>query len=97
MVPVSHPAFETPPIAGMIPWACTYFKDGKPFCITLYGADEEQVLQDNCAELNGLRVEGRLLASIPECDAEAQRVVDAYEMNLLASPPETAAEYERND
>ncbi|QGH74947.1 hypothetical protein MAL1_00201 [Bacteriophage DSS3_MAL1] len=79
MVPVNHPAFETPPIAGMIPWACTYFKDGKPFGITLYGSDEDQVLQDNCAELPGLRIDGRLLASIPADDREAQKVIEEFE------------------
>lgn len=52
------------PIAGMKPWACSYTKDGSTrFGITLYGTDAQQVLNDNCADLDGLRVDGEVVST----------------------------------
>lgn len=50
-----------PEIAGMTPFACSYKKDGKPFAITLYGTSEEQILEDNCSELQDLKIDGVLI------------------------------------
>lgn len=49
------------PIGGMKPWTCSYSKDGKRFAITLYGIDPDQVLEDNCGELDALSVDGELI------------------------------------
>lgn len=54
---------DTPPIAGMTPWACSYTgQDGRTYGITLYGTDAKKVLEDNCSDLPGLRVDGELVA-----------------------------------
>lgn len=50
-------------LAGMKPWACSCTKDGRRFAITLYGSDAEQVLNDNCAELSELCVDGELICT----------------------------------
>lgn len=54
------------PIGGMNPFVCSYTKEGVWFGITLYGTSEDQVLEDNCAELDNLRIDGILIA---EADA----------------------------
>jgi len=57
---------DVKPIGGMKPFVCTYTKDGVPYGITLWGTDEAQVLNDNCAELDNLRIDGILIS---EADA----------------------------
>ena len=57
---------DVPHIAGMTPFTCSYTKDGLWFGITLYGTSEKQVLEDNCGELENLRIDG---VSICEADA----------------------------
>lgn len=83
-LPIDHPAFAARPIAGLKPWACTYTKHGRPFCVTLYGSSEDNVLEFYGAKFRELRVEGKLLASIPELDAEAWPVIEAYEKEQAA-------------
>ena len=56
-------------LAGMTPWACSFEKDGRRYAITLYGTSQQQVLNDNCDQLAGLRVDGELVCySKPEDD-----------------------------
>lgn len=50
------------PLGGMVPWACSYDGADGRYCIILYGTDPRQVLEDNCADLPGLKVDGRLEA-----------------------------------
>lgn len=50
------------PIGAMKPWACSYTKGGRRYAITLYGTDAEQVLNDHCADLPGLTIDGELVA-----------------------------------
>ena len=52
-------------IAGLTPWLCSYDKDGHRCGITLYGDSAEQVLNNNCAELPGLTVDGVLSLEVP--------------------------------
>ena len=55
---------------GMQRFMCSYTgSDGRKKCIELVGIDPDQVLEDNCAELNGLTVDGIL-----ECYAEARKI-----------------------
>lgn len=51
-----------PVIAGMVPWMCSYTKDGARFAITLYGTNPRQVLEDNCEQLQNLCVDGQVMA-----------------------------------
>ncbi len=50
----------TTALAGMTPWVCEYDGPSGKFGITLYGANADQVLEDNCMELPGLKVLGEL-------------------------------------
>jgi hypothetical protein len=52
---------EIPPIGKMEPWACTYVKEGRFYGITLWAVDPNQILEDWCATLTDLQVEGRIL------------------------------------
>lgn len=52
-------------VAGMTPWACSYDGPHGRMAITLYGTDADQVLNDNCADLLGLSVDGELVAVAP--------------------------------
>lgn len=45
-------------IGPMQPWCCTMWIQGKPFGITLYATDPDQIERDN----RGIRVDGRLIA-----------------------------------
>ena len=57
---------DAQPIAGMTPWVCSYIgADGHTYGITLYGTDPDQILEDNCDLLEGLDVEGQLVATAP--------------------------------
>ena len=56
---------DMPEIAGMTPFMCSYAKEGRRFSITLYGTDAEQVLEDNCAELENLSVDGIVICEAP--------------------------------
>jgi hypothetical protein len=51
-------------LAGMTPWLCEYDGPDGVHGIVLYGTDSAQVLEDNCAELPGLRIEGIVYAVI---------------------------------
>ncbi|WP_146194482.1 hypothetical protein [Thioclava sp. NG1] len=51
-------------IPGLSPFVCTYYRDGRPFGITLYGDTEESVIENNCDVLDGLRVDGVLEGTI---------------------------------
>lgn len=51
-------------IPGLTPFACTYYRDGRTFGITLYGETEESVIENNCSELDGLRVDGVLIGTM---------------------------------
>ncbi|WP_226783319.1 hypothetical protein [Oceaniglobus trochenteri] len=53
---------DIPEIGGMKPWACSYSRGGERYAITLYGTDEAQVINDNCSDLPGLRVDGQLVS-----------------------------------
>lgn len=78
-LPLDHPAFAARQIAGLKPWACTYTKHGRPFCVTLYGTSPENVLDFHQGRFRELRIEGQLLATIPEFDADAWPLIDAHE------------------
>lgn len=54
-------------IGPLIPFLCEYRKPDGLYGITLYGLTREQVLEDNCAELEGLTILGVLHETIP-CD-----------------------------
>ena len=60
-------------IGTMTPWACSYDgPNGGRFCITLHGTDPAQVLDDNCAALPGLTIDGVLhnvITQEPDGDA----------------------------
>lgn len=49
------------PIGTAVPWVCTYWKDGRPYGITLWADDPLQILEDWCDRLDNLEVEGRLI------------------------------------
>ena len=79
---INHPAFQVKSLAGMKPWACSYQNsDGIWYCVTLYGTDKSQVLEDNCTELNSLKVEGELIAEMPANEDEALEQVKTYNRN----------------
>lgn len=52
-------------LGPMKAWVCTYYKDGRPYGITLYGTNPSQVVNDNKHLLPGLRIEGVLVKGIP--------------------------------
>lgn len=52
-------------IPGLKPWCCEYVKDGDSYGITLYGETPESVIENNCADLEGLKVLGELHSTIP--------------------------------
>lgn len=52
-------------IGPLIPFLCEYRKHDGVYGITLYGMTEEQVINDNCAELDDLKVLGILHEIIP--------------------------------
>ena len=54
-------------IGPLIPFLCEYRKPDGPYGITLYGLTPEQVIEDNCGELDDLKVLGILHETIP-CD-----------------------------
>ena len=56
------PFEDVHPVAGMIPWICSYDGPDGRYSITLYGSNADQVLKDNCATLPGLVVDGVLKA-----------------------------------
>jgi len=49
------------PIGNLTPWACMYWKEGKPYGITLWGDDPMQLLEDWCDRLENLSIEGVLI------------------------------------
>lgn len=53
-------------IAGMTPWVCSYDGPNGRYGITLYGTDPQQVLNDNCDVLPGLKVDGELICTAPD-------------------------------
>lgn len=55
---------EPQKIPGLKPWLCEYMKDGKPYGITLYAASPEQILEDHCDVLQGLKVVGELVLTV---------------------------------
>lgn len=52
-------------IGLLIPFLCEYRKADGLYGITLYGLSAEQIVQDNSAELPGLKVLGVLHQTIP--------------------------------
>ena len=54
---------DYPPLpAGLKRFMCSHAKDDGRYGIILVGTDADQVLEDNCAELNGLTVDGECIA-----------------------------------
>ena len=63
----------TPQFPNLIAWACSFDRPGGRRAITLYSSDQAQVLEDNCDELPGLTVDGKMYGSIPVPGGEAGR------------------------
>ena len=45
----------------VVPWVCSYRKDGKLYGITLWASDPLQILEDWCDRLDELTIEGVLI------------------------------------
>ncbi len=54
-------------IGPLIPFLCEYRKPDGIYGITLYGLSADEVIENNCAELQDLKVCGILHETIP-CD-----------------------------
>lgn len=52
-------------LPGMTAFLCDYDGPDGRYSITLHAASEQQILEDHCAELPGLRIAGRALGTSP--------------------------------
>ena len=51
--------------SDVVPWACSYRRDGRIYGITLWATDPSQVLEDWCDTLQDLEIVGVLLDEFP--------------------------------
>lgn len=74
----SHPIFAPRKVIGKLPYVCTYIENNKNMGITLYGIDENDILDNYSCIYSKLRIDGILQAVIPELDSEILKMLVEY-------------------